>query len=61
MPQDKLFALDPINTNLTAPVAPGSLAVQGAVDTSLTTQTRSAGIRNFAESLSKLAVVKRNK
>ena len=59
MPQDKLFALDPINTNLTAPVAPGSLAVQGAVDTSLTTQTRSAGIRNFAESLSKLAVVKR--
>lgn len=56
--QDRLFPLDPINTQLTAPVGPGQVAAQGPLDISLTTSTRSAGIRNFASALSTLAQVK---
>lgn len=58
MAQNSLFPLDPVNTQLTAPVGAGQVATQGAVDTSLTTRTRSAGIRNFAEALSTLSAVK---
>jgi hypothetical protein len=53
MAQNSLFPKDALNTNLTAPVS--NVQVQGAVNTSLTTQTRSAGIQNFTESLSALA------
>jgi len=57
MAQATLFPLDPVRTQLTAPVS--SAAVQGSLDTSLTTQTRSAGIKSFTDALSRLAVRKK--
>jgi GH24 family phage-related lysozyme (muramidase) len=53
MATDNIFSLDPINTNLTAPVT--DLAVQAPLDTSLELSTRSLGITNFSNAISKLA------
>ena len=47
------FGLDEVNTPLTAPTS--NVQVQGPLDTSLTTSTRSSGIKNFSESLKNLA------
>lgn len=47
------FGLDEINTQLTAPTS--NVQVQGPLDTSLTTSTRSSGIKNFTNALSGLA------
>ena len=53
MATDNIFNLDPINTNLTAPVT--DIAVQSPLDTSLESSTRSSGITNFTDSINKLA------
>ena len=53
MATDNIFSLDPINTNLTAPVT--DIAVQSPLDTSLESSTRSSGITNFTDSINKLA------
>jgi len=54
--QSNLFPKDALNTNITAPVA--NVSVQGPLNTSLTTQTRNAGVASFTQSLSSLAVKK---
>ena len=56
MAQNSLFPIDPVKTDLTAPVS--SVKVQSPLDTTLTTTTRSAGIQNFSDALTKLAVKK---
>ena len=56
MAQNSLFPIDPVKTDLTAPVS--SVQVQSPLDTTLTTTTRSAGIQNFSDALTKLAVKK---
>ena len=47
------FGLDEVNTQLTAPTS--NVQVQGPMDTSLTTSTRSSGIKNFSDALGGLA------
>ena len=56
MAQDTLFPIDPVKTDLTAPVS--SVQVQSPLDTTLTTTTRSAGIKNFADAFTKLSLKK---
>ena len=53
MATDNIFGIDPINTNVTAPVT--GVSVQAPLDTSLETSTRSSGITNFTDAVSKLA------
>ena len=53
MATDNIFGIDPINTNLTAPVT--GVSVQAPLDTSLESSTRSSGITNFTDAMSKLA------
>ena len=47
------FGIDEVNTQLTAPTS--NIQVQGVMDTSLTTRTRSEGINSLANSLENLA------
>ena len=56
MAQNNLFPIDPVKTDLTAPVS--SVQVQSPLDTTLTTTTRSAGIKNFSDAFTKLALKK---
>lgn len=54
MPQSSnRFGIDEVNTQLTAPTS--NVQVQGPMDTSLTTRTRSSGIKNFSDALGGLA------
>ena len=47
------FGIDEVRTQLTAPTS--NVQVQGPLDTSLTTSTRSKGIQNLSASIGNLA------
>ena len=56
MPQDNIFKVDPIRTDLTAPVT--NVTVQQPLDNSRNDQRRSAGLSSLADSFTRLSVKK---